>query len=249
MLPRPLPSLIPARAHPKRKKDRAVLQANKSACDGDLTTGSDGLLKDVQIIDVNKPAKKGRAECTQDIDAHFSAPYLNLDNKKVRDCNACSKQLKKRVVIVDQTTTLRRHQQAAHEETYRKWAAENGFTSMLPMDTKCRREEEARQRDTTSSGTSISRQPSLDSHLVPAGAIIQFSDSAFCNAAIEWLVATDQPIHCMEHPTFQKLLDIVSRAPNKIKVPSHTTMCELIIKKFKINFLLLKKKLSDTQLT
>lgn len=48
----------------------------------------------------------------------------------------------------------------------------------------------------------------------------------------------------MEHPTFQRLLDIVSRAPNRIKVPGHTTVRELIIKKFKIDFLSLKKKLS-----
>ena len=185
-------------------------QANGPACDGTSTTGSDGLLKDIQVIDVDEPTKRGRAERTQDIDAHFSAPYLNSDNKKVRDCNTCrcvtfslhyqtfinrlctSKQLKKRVAIVDQTTTLRRHQQAAHEEMYRKWAADNGFTSMLPVDTKRRRDEEARQRDTTSSSASISRQPSLDSHLVPAGTIVQYSESAFRNAALEWLVATDQ---------------------------------------------------------
>ncbi|KAF8548755.1 hypothetical protein OG21DRAFT_1381588, partial [Imleria badia] len=114
--------------------------------------------------------------------------------------------------------TLRRHQQAAHEEIYRKWATDNGFTSMLPVDTKCHQDEEARQHDATSSSASISRQSSLDGHLVPVGTIIQYSESAFRNAALKWLIATDQPIHCMEHPMFQRLLDIVSRAPNRIKV-------------------------------
>ncbi|KAG8215719.1 hypothetical protein J3R82DRAFT_7611 [Butyriboletus roseoflavus] len=120
----------------KKKKDRIASQANGAVCDGTLTTGPDSLLKDVQVIDVDEPTKRGQAKCTQDIDAHFSTPYLNLDNKKVWDCNTCSKQLKKCVAIVDQTTTLRRHQQAAHEKMYWKWAADNGFTSMLPMDTK-----------------------------------------------------------------------------------------------------------------
>lgn len=52
-----------------------------------------------------------------------------------------------------------------------------------------------------------------------------------------------QPIHCMEHPMFQRLLNIISHAPNRIKVPGHTMMHKLIIKKFKVNFLSLKKKL------
>ncbi|KAG9317920.1 hypothetical protein JVU11DRAFT_2152 [Chiua virens] len=70
-----------AKSPPKKKK--GLQKANRSACDGALTTGSDGLLKDIQVIEVDEPAKKGWAERTQDIDAHFSAPYLNSDNKKV----------------------------------------------------------------------------------------------------------------------------------------------------------------------
>ncbi|KAG9309288.1 hypothetical protein JVU11DRAFT_10774 [Chiua virens] len=72
-----------AESPPKKKKG---LQKDR-ACDA---TGSDGLLKDVQVIDVDEPTKRGQAEHTQDIDAHFSTPYLNSDNKKVRDCNTCS---------------------------------------------------------------------------------------------------------------------------------------------------------------
>ncbi|KAG9316184.1 hypothetical protein JVU11DRAFT_2205 [Chiua virens] len=71
-----------AESPPKKKK--GLQKANRSACDRALTTGFDGLLKDIQVIEVDEPAKKGWAERTQDIDAHFSAPYLNLDNKKVR---------------------------------------------------------------------------------------------------------------------------------------------------------------------
>jgi hypothetical protein len=99
-----------------------------------------------------------------------------------------SEQLKKCVAIINEATTLQRHQQAAHQALYQEWAAQNGFTSMLPVNTKHCREEESRQQ----SGTSISHQPSLDGHLVPTDTIIQYSDSTFHDAAIEWLVATDQ---------------------------------------------------------
>lgn len=137
------------------QKDHIVSQANGPACDETSTTGSDGLLKDIQVIDIDEPTKRKQAGHTQDINTHFSALYLNLDNKKVQDCNTCrcvtfslhyqnfinhlcpSKQLKKCITIVDQTTTLQCYQQAAHEKMYWKWAADNGFTSMLPMDTKC----------------------------------------------------------------------------------------------------------------
>ncbi|KAI9459006.1 hypothetical protein HD554DRAFT_2029467, partial [Boletus coccyginus] len=82
-------------------------------------------------------------------------------------------------------------------------------------------------------------QPSLNGHLVPTDTIIQYSDSAFHDAAIEYLVATDQPIHAMKHPMFQKMLKIASCAPghNKIKLPGRTTTREPIIKKFKIDLL------------
>ncbi|KAG9315554.1 hypothetical protein JVU11DRAFT_3175 [Chiua virens] len=97
---------IPPKKKKGLQKDHIASQANGPACDGTLTTESDGLLKDIQVIDVDEPTKKGQAEHTQDIDAHFSAPYLSLNNRKVWDCNACSKQLNKHIAIIDQTTTL-----------------------------------------------------------------------------------------------------------------------------------------------
>ena len=56
----------------------------------DADTGSDsGLLPDVQVTDVDGPTKKAQGDHTQDIDTFFSPPYLKND-KKYRDCNACS---------------------------------------------------------------------------------------------------------------------------------------------------------------
>lgn len=40
---------------------------------------------------------------------------------------------------------------------------------------------------------------------------------------------------------FQKMMDIVLRAVDKIKLPCCTAVCELIIKKIKIDFISLKK--------
>lgn len=51
-------------------------------------TRSDGLLKDIQVIDVNELARREQAEHTQEIEALFSAPYPK-DDKKYRDCNIC----------------------------------------------------------------------------------------------------------------------------------------------------------------
>jgi len=58
--------------------------------------------------------------------------------------------------IINETTTLQHHQQAAHQVKYWKWAAENGFTSILSVDTKHRQEEEARQQ-AVSSGSGLSQ--------------------------------------------------------------------------------------------
>ena len=50
--------------------------------------GPDGLLKDIEVIELDAPIRKPRADRTQDIKAFFSAPYLKND-KKYRDCHAC----------------------------------------------------------------------------------------------------------------------------------------------------------------
>jgi hypothetical protein len=63
---------------------------------------------------------------------------------------------------------------------YRKWANQHSFESMLPGDVKARKENAAQQR--------------INAHLTEhkAERVIPYSDKLFKQAAIEWLVATDQ---------------------------------------------------------
>ncbi|KAJ7346089.1 hypothetical protein DFH08DRAFT_701237, partial [Mycena albidolilacea] len=98
--------------------------------------------------------------------------------------------------IVAQATTLRRHLESDHYNTYHKWAKKEGFTSALPGD---RRKQKKEASDTLDS------QPTLDNHLrdiPPKERIIPYSREAFRQAAIEWLVATNQPIDVLDHPKF-----------------------------------------------
>ena len=105
--------------------------------------------------------------------------------------------------IVDQATTPRRHLQVFHsvgliftalelhvyastyyyQGRYRKWAQDTNFESKLPGDI-LKRKAAAEQVTRT-----------LDRDLrekKPAERIVKYSDCAFHQAAIEWLVASDQ---------------------------------------------------------
>ena len=69
--------------------------------------------------------------------------------------------------------------------------------------------------------------------------VVPYSDQAFHQAIIEWLVATDQvragcisdvilptnfvffmqPLHALEHPKFKDMIDLATHATNGIKIP------------------------------
>ncbi|KAF8805385.1 hypothetical protein BYT27DRAFT_7224981 [Phlegmacium glaucopus] len=49
--------------------------------------------------------------------------------------------------------------------------------------------------------------------------VVPYTHKAFHQAAIEWLVATDQPIQALEHPKFKELVDLAARATNSVKIP------------------------------
>jgi hypothetical protein len=70
--------------------------------------------------------------------------------------------------------------------TYHGWADKSGFISMLPADARdCK----------SKAATSQLPQGRLDSHLQdipPPERIVPYSDRLFREAAIEWLIATDQ---------------------------------------------------------
>ncbi|PCH39189.1 hypothetical protein WOLCODRAFT_55268, partial [Wolfiporia cocos MD-104 SS10] len=108
--------------------------------------------------------------------------------------------------------TLRRHLESTHRAEYLKWCEENKFQSMLPRDTKWRRDQ-----------MKADSQSSLDSHLQerlpPKERVIPYSDVLFREAAVEWLVATDQPIQALEHLSFKSMIEIAARATNGVRIP------------------------------
>ncbi|KIK12419.1 hypothetical protein PISMIDRAFT_52662, partial [Pisolithus microcarpus 441] len=62
----------------------------------------------------------------------------------------------------------------------------------------------------------LSRQSSLEGHLVERGVVVQYSESIFHEATILWLIETDQPICALQHPAFTKMVEIASRTKNGI---------------------------------
>ncbi|KAF8190703.1 hypothetical protein K438DRAFT_1591833, partial [Mycena galopus ATCC 62051] len=49
--------------------------------------------------------------------------------------------------------------------------------------------------------------------------IVLYSDTLFQQVALEWLIATDQPLDALNHPKFQEMIDVAVRAPNGMKIP------------------------------
>ncbi|KIK29638.1 hypothetical protein PISMIDRAFT_89092, partial [Pisolithus microcarpus 441] len=115
---------------------------------------------------------------------------------------------------------------------YLKWAAENDFTSMLPRDTKWQWEDSI-----------LSMQSSLNAHLVQKVPMVQYSDAAFCDTAVQWVIETDQAIHALQHLAFQKLISIASKATNGVDIPTWKQTQQKIIDLFKTNLCNLCKHL------
>lgn len=134
---------------PPKKRQKKVPLPNADSVD------AEGFLTDIEVMGIDEPSKPRREQRSHDIDALFSVPYLK-DGKKYRDCHACSKSHKCQVPFMNEVTTLRRHQEAAHRGAYLKWAKNNNFVSMLPKDAKRRREDAA-----------ADQQSSINGHLKP----------------------------------------------------------------------------------
>ncbi|KAF8179097.1 hypothetical protein K438DRAFT_1604216, partial [Mycena galopus ATCC 62051] len=135
--------------------------------------------------------------------------------------------------------TLRRHLESDHYNAYHRWATAQGFTSALPGDRK-----KQKMKETSDAPDS---QPTLDNHLrdiPPKERVIPYSHESFRQAAIEWLVATDQPIDCLEHPKFRDMIDIASRAKDGVLIPGRKSTREEIIDLFKRRMDQLKTKLN-----
>ena len=72
------------------------------------------------------------------------------------------------------------------QDEYLKWADANKFVSMLPKDTKRRKLEAAASANSQSRLDVHLREQKLEERIIP------YSDSLFQEAAIEWLIETDQ---------------------------------------------------------
>ncbi|RPD52271.1 hypothetical protein L226DRAFT_447447, partial [Lentinus tigrinus ALCF2SS1-7] len=135
-------------------------------------------------------------------------------------------------------TSLRRHMESHHKALYLDWCDKNNFLSMLPKCVKkCR---DAAEQESQSQST-------LDPHLrekpAPAELVVKYTDALFREAAIEWLVATDQPIQALEHPAFKNMIDIAARATDGVKIPGRKTTRDEIIRMFKCNLAKLRDRL------
>ncbi|KAJ7257844.1 hypothetical protein C8J57DRAFT_1074314 [Mycena rebaudengoi] len=77
------------------------------------------------------------------------------------------------------------------------------------------------------------RQQTLDPHLQEKPEReVPYSDQLFRDAAIEWLIATDQPLDAMNHPKFKEMIDIAARSHNGVKIPGRKTTREEILRLF-----------------
>ncbi|KAG1818931.1 hypothetical protein EV424DRAFT_1323542, partial [Suillus variegatus] len=137
--------------------------------------------------------------------------------------------------IVNETSTLRRHAEAKFAGKYRTWAKANAFTSKLPGDIAAEKKKAAHA------------QQMIDAHLTErklSERTIPYTHQNFRKAAIEWLVATDQPIQALEHPKFKEMIDVASRATQGVKIPGRKATRAEIIRVFKNHLTKLKKKLN-----
>ncbi|KAJ7673403.1 hypothetical protein B0H17DRAFT_947276, partial [Mycena rosella] len=53
-------------------------------------------------------------------------------------------------------------------------------------------------------------------------------------AALEWLIATDQPIAAVNHPKFRVIINIAARATNGITIPRRNATREEIMTKWQV---------------
>ncbi|KIK11463.1 hypothetical protein PISMIDRAFT_62197, partial [Pisolithus microcarpus 441] len=63
-----------------------------------------------------------------------------------------------------------------------------------------------------------STQHSLDNHLVPRDQVPHYSESAFWDVSIQWLIETNQPIHILQNPVFQQMIILASHANHSVKI-------------------------------
>ncbi|KAJ7886571.1 hypothetical protein B0H14DRAFT_2338193 [Mycena olivaceomarginata] len=103
------------------------------------------------------------------------------------------------------------------QHIYRAWCKKNNFESKLEDDISARKKAAADAEEVKSK----LHQQTLIPHLRDKPErVVPYSDSAFRNAALEWLIATDQPIDALNHPKFKEMINFAACATNGVKIPS-----------------------------
>jgi hypothetical protein len=222
------------------KKKRVVRKKKKRARVAD-DIDSEGMHHDVNVVNVDdRDLKVNKINPTADTKHFFkAAPHQRHYIKPHSICIPCeeAKGHHKQVLISD-TTTLRRHMAYLHPKTYRKWCKENDFESMLPEDAKARRAEVA----------STIKQTVVDEHFSiqkPEDKPKSYSDVLFEEAAIQWLIETDQPIQAFDHPTFKHMIEVAARATRGVKIPGRKQTRQAIINMFKKQMQALRDRLNS----
>ena len=125
---------------------------------------------------------------------------------------------------------------------------------MLPEDAKARRKEALEK---------LMEQTQVDEHFHPVNPDdkpVPYTDDVFKEAAIQWLIETDQvpfvlysnvsshhrrqPISAFEHPSFQKMIHMASQATRGVKIPNRKQTRDEIIALFKTQMTKLKDRLN-----
>ncbi|KAJ6573325.1 hypothetical protein B0H10DRAFT_1838579, partial [Mycena sp. CBHHK59/15] len=117
---------------------------------------------------------------------------------------------------------------------YHAWCKTNDFESKLEEDVKARQQEH-----TDELKKKLLKQQTIGPHLREKPAQpAPYTDELLLDAAIKWLIATDQVSHIvlillpLMHPKFKEMIDIAARATQGINLPNHDQTHEAIIKLF-----------------
>ncbi|KAJ7931812.1 hypothetical protein B0H13DRAFT_1593791, partial [Mycena leptocephala] len=131
--------------------------------------------------------------------------------------------------LVADVSTNRRHYAKFHKPEYHAWCKTNDFESKLEEDVKARQQEQKADE----LKKKLLKQQTIDPHLREKPARpAPYTDELLLDAAIKWLIATDQPIDALTHPKFKEMIDIAARATQGVNLPNRDQTREAIIKLF-----------------
>ncbi|KAJ7804259.1 hypothetical protein B0H14DRAFT_2383867, partial [Mycena olivaceomarginata] len=131
--------------------------------------------------------------------------------------------------IVADPSTVRRHLASTHAPEYHKWCAKQGLYLALQQMSR----NGSKLRAAADAEVKRLHQQTLEPHLrEKPERVIPYSDELWREAALEWLIATDQPVSALNHPKFKTMIDIAARATNGVIIPGMRSTREEIMKLF-----------------